>query len=126
MLPSFYNPPERTGTQNIDADYVSYLWSLFILSPSVRVGLRPPANISDFWFAPKQAKGRKAATEDEGKPSLQPLDDGLLQSLTYEQLVEGYGARLHVAATEEFIFETLTGSHVQVGHCLAYHCCSDN
>lgn len=114
VIKSFYQSSEHGNLQVVDEDFVSYVWSLLVRSPGVRVGIRPN-DAPPVWIAPKPAKGTK--TDVEAKPELQLIGDQV-HSSTFSELLEQYGKTLHIAAEHEIIFTTLTGSHVQV--CLTY------
>lgn len=109
VVSSFYETPDSRGTQTVDDDYVSYVWSLFMRFSGVRVGIRPQG-APDIWIAPKAPSKAKDIAP---KPELQPVGDKLFTP-TFRGLVDEFGESLRVAADRDIIFETLTGSHVQV------------
>jgi hypothetical protein len=110
VIGSFYERPDSKGTQTVDDEYVSYVWSLFVRFSGVRVGIRPQG-ARDIWIAPNASRSK--VKDIAPKPELQPIGDKLFTS-TFCDLVAEFGDSLRVTADRDIIFETLTGSHVQV------------
>src|ERR1700733_1296105 len=57
VIGSFYETPDGKGAQAVDDDYVSYVWSLFIRFPGVRVGIWSD-DAPDIWIAPNASRNK--------------------------------------------------------------------
>lgn len=144
LIDNYYSSLGSHDVQNTDDAYLSYVWSLVLRQPGVRVGLMPDG-VSAVWIAPqpsqlrkarggelkKKAKGKSKATEEDREEEIdadaeaadvgevEPLRDLVpieedVQTTPLSALREKYGDQLHIASDPKTTFAVLTGSHTRV------------
>ncbi len=107
-------------TQNIDHNFNTFVWSLVVQQPTIRVGTIPDGLTTEVFVAPQpsaikkakaQGKGKTEVTE-EGRPHLELIADAATR--TFDDLQSEFGEALRIAVDPEEIFAAITGSHVKV------------
>lgn len=102
--------------QTLDDSYCTFLWSIILQQPSVKIGILPDGPIT-FISIPLQARKKTQGADDtEVRPTIASnLEDVPDESFSdINGLIVRYGERLRVAVTPEAIFVVLTGSHAKV------------
>ncbi|KAF4572584.1 hypothetical protein EYR36_007092 [Pleurotus pulmonarius] len=106
-------------TQNIDHNFNTFVWSLVVQQPTIRVGTIPDGLTTEVFVAPQpsaikkakaQGKGKTEVTE-EGRPHLELIADAATR--TFDDLQAEFGEALRIAVDPEEIFAAITGSHVK-------------
>ncbi|KAG9314611.1 hypothetical protein JVU11DRAFT_5415 [Chiua virens] len=103
-------------SQLIDDPFCTFVWSIVVQQPSVRVGALPPGLVSEVYIAPQTSAKRKAAAKGEelveaAPPSLRLVEDARHRHL--DDLKREYGDNLRIAVDPETSFAAITGSHIR-------------
>ncbi|KAJ8595660.1 hypothetical protein M405DRAFT_929396 [Rhizopogon salebrosus TDB-379] len=105
-----------TNPQVVDDAFCSFVWSIVIEQPTVRVGTVPEGISSEVYIAPQASAKRKAAAKgevhiDEPPPSLILVENARERSL--EDLKAEYGEDVRIAVDAETSLAAITGSHIR-------------
>ncbi|KAJ7596727.1 hypothetical protein C8J56DRAFT_295687 [Mycena floridula] len=103
-------------SQNTDDAFCSFVWSLVVRRPTVRVGTVPDGVSSDIWVAPQTSAKRKALLAgqehvSEAPPELALIPDAKSRSL--DDLIAEYGDSLRIGLDSDAIYAIITGSHIR-------------
>lgn len=142
FIQGFYTSQQPWGIQNVDDGFHTFVWTLLVRQPSVRVGLVPEGDAVEVYIAPQRRRsnlvakpkkkllvpepvpfpaldgrdGRRVVTDDSTSElvlgRLQPIPEATTCSL--ETLVYKYGQSLRVAVDPETCFRAITGTHIRV------------
>lgn len=110
---NFYYQPGKRTSQIVDDAFVSYVWSLVVRRPDIRVGLIPQG-VPVVWVAPQGGKKSKVSEEElESLRELQGIDEDFHTTPLHDLKLK-YGDRLHIACDLKTTFAVITGSHSRV------------
>jgi transcription factor C subunit 3 len=114
---NFYSHQTSSHAQNIDEKFLSFVWSLVVAHPDVRIGTIPPGLTSEVYVAPQTSAARKAKAKGEEYVETVAPELGVIEgakSRALPDLNQEYGETLRVALTPDAVFTAITGSHIRV------------
>ena len=100
----------------MDDSYKSFVWSLIVQQPTVKVGV-VPTDASIEVYIPRKTRSQKLEDDDnmDAVPPKLELIPGA-SSLSLAELTTRYGESLRIAVDSETSFAAITGSRVRVSH----------
>ncbi|TFK36810.1 hypothetical protein BDQ12DRAFT_633054 [Crucibulum laeve] len=116
FIVEFYAHTNAPHPQNLDDAFCSFVWSLVVQQPTVRVGTIPPGVTPEVWIAPQTSAKRKAKARGEEHVETTPPELDLVPNAkkrTLDDLVQEYGDRLRIALDSDAIYAAITGSHIR-------------
>lgn len=110
---------DASQTQQLDDAFYSFIWSLIVQQPGVRVGKLPEDFQADVYVAPDDAQARKK-TGLTGKQAEPPVElvvipDAAIRPLG--DLIVEHGEQLRIAVDRDRVSMALIGSHIRVRIC---------
>ncbi|KAI0274891.1 hypothetical protein BC834DRAFT_850125 [Gloeopeniophorella convolvens] len=101
--------------QTINDAYFTFVWSLVVRQPTVRVGTVPDGATTEVYIAPQQSQKRKSKKKETGDTpsvtSLELLPDAKSRPLDDLRLQHGHALR--IAVDSDTSFAAITGSHIR-------------
>lgn len=105
--------------QAIDNSYCSFLFSIILQQPSVKIGRLPDGPITYISVPPQVRVGKRNKGVEDNEPreshtvsKLEDIPDATSSDINV--LIARYGEKLRVAVDPEAIFLVLAGSHARV------------
>ncbi|THH21010.1 hypothetical protein EW146_g465 [Bondarzewia mesenterica] len=115
FVTDFFAHHTASHPQNVDDAYFTFVWSLIVQQPTVRIGTIPPGVPTEVFIAPQNSQVNKAKAKNEEveqPPQATKLDViPHATSKTPGELKAQYGDRLRIAVDNESSFVAITGSH---------------
>jgi len=114
----FYSHHSASHQQTIDGAFYTFVWSVILQQPTVRVGTVPDGAATEVYIAPQSSAKRKAKAK--GEPSIEEVTPVLdivpdARARTLDDLKTQYGNKLRIAVDPKTSFAAITGSHIRVG-----------